>query len=91
MTHHNVFTDWHALACVASKSSKAVTISAERIIELDNAIQKTLQKTLDANELAWALDKFGEHARLCSWHDTPDSECNCGLSIILTRLARAVT
>ncbi len=85
MTHHNVFTDWHALACVASKSSQAVTISAERIIELDNAIQKIP----DANELVAALDKYGEHARLCSWHNTPDSECNCGLSIILTRLAKA--
>jgi len=38
-----VFTDWHSVADVARKTQKEVTVSAERIIELDDAIQDLIR------------------------------------------------
>ncbi len=37
-TNQSALSDWHSLAAVARKTGKEVTISAERIIELDYII-----------------------------------------------------
>ena len=57
---NEVFTDWHNVAEIARKTQKEVTVSAERIIELDDAIQDLIRLFLNRGE---EIDRLEEDSK----------------------------